>query len=96
MRHKLVVFSPIVYSAHLAENHGVGNLHETWYPIDEWVLSRADRMLVLQLDGWFESVGIKHEIEVAKQCQVLTNWAAPGEALAYYARYMGRQVEPKT
>ena len=96
MRHKLVVFSPIVYSAHLAENWGVGNLHETWYPIDDWVLSRADWMLVLQLDGWIESVGIRHEVEVARQQGVPIDWVAPGEALKTYARYETGQAEPKT
>lgn len=61
-----IVFSPIVHSHPLAE-HGLPGDWPFWERIDRAFLERADELLVLQLDGWRESVGVGREIAIATE-----------------------------
>lgn len=39
--------------------------HSFWLEHDLAILARCDKMIVLQLDGWEDSVGLKAEIDFA-------------------------------
>ena len=59
-----VPFSPVLYTAGLQE-HGV-EPEEGWYQFCLPFLKKADRLIVLMLDGWEDSVGIGLEIAFAQ------------------------------
>jgi hypothetical protein len=62
----LLVFSPIVYSAQIVRM-GAPSGYDDWMPLELRLLSACDELIVLMLDGWEESKGIKEEIEWMQQ-----------------------------
>lgn len=71
-----VVFSPVVHSHFLAE-HGLPNTWAFWRKQDETFLERADSLVVLMLPGWQESVGVRGEIEIARELGKPTVYLEP-------------------
>jgi hypothetical protein len=65
MRQGHRVFSPIAHS-HPIGVHGLLPLtdHNLWMAADRPFMDSASGCLVLMLEGWQESIGVKHEIEV--------------------------------
>jgi len=61
----LLIYSPISHSHHIATQHGLDCGWEFWKRHDEYMLSLCSRLLVLQIDGWRESVGVQAEIRFA-------------------------------
>lgn len=59
-----IVFSPIVHS-HPLVRFGLNGGWEFWEQIDREHLWRCDEVVVLMLDGWRESVGVRDEIQIA-------------------------------
>ena len=59
------VFSPVVYSYHLAEDGGLPGDWGFWQEFDEALISRCSFLWVLTLDGWRESKGVAAEIDLA-------------------------------
>jgi len=67
MKEGILVFSPIAHSHSIAEYGGLPGDFEFW---GEWsleILGRCDLMLVLELPGWEESVGLRTEEECAAE-----------------------------
>ena len=60
-----LIFSPISHSHHIATEHGLSGGWEFWQRHDEAMLKSCSRLIVLKLDGWHESVGVRAEIEFA-------------------------------
>ncbi len=60
------VFSPIAYS-HPLVAHGLPTDWSFWERHDREHLGRCDEVLVLMLDGWEESVGVREEIRIARE-----------------------------
>lgn len=60
------VFSPILHSVPQLD-FGLPNTWEFWKDIDFAHLQRCDELWVLTLPGWQQSVGVKQEIEWAKE-----------------------------
>ena len=58
-------FSPIMYTHDLSLSMNKKPC-AGWYLYDMGALNKADRMLVLKLDGWENSIGIGKEIAFAK------------------------------
>jgi nucleoside 2-deoxyribosyltransferase len=59
------IFCPISHSHSLCTLGGVDPFsHNTWLEIDERLMEAADALLVAELDGWDESVGIGYEADV--------------------------------
>jgi len=62
------VFSPIAHS-HVVATAGNMSLgddaasHAAWLKLDELMMAPARGLIVLRMNGWEESVGLKHEIE---------------------------------
>ena len=60
-----VVFSPIVYG-HPLTKHGVATEWTAWESFARKQIAIADEMLVLCVDGWEDSAGIREEIYLAE------------------------------
>jgi hypothetical protein len=66
------VFSPIVYGRDMEGQ--IGMSFEPWAKFNDTMLAACDEVHVLQLDGWEDSRGIKHELEVAKRLKKPVQW----------------------
>jgi hypothetical protein len=68
------IYSPIT-SMHYLSRHLVRD-GDFWLQHDLTILSRCDKLIVLQLDGWEQSVGLKMEIEFAKSAGIPIEYLA--------------------
>ena len=66
MRRGKIVFSPISHS-HGITQYGLPKDWQFWEACDRAHLERCDEVVVLMLDGWRESVGVKAEIGIARE-----------------------------
>lgn len=64
---RYIVFSPIVHSHGIALHGNLAGDWNTWREFDLWFITRCDKLIILKLDGWKESAGIKAEIEIAER-----------------------------
>jgi hypothetical protein len=76
MRKGRFIFSPIAHSHSLAE-FGLPGDWDFWERIDREHLWRCDRLVVLMLDGWRESVGVQAEIEIAEKLGLPVEYLPP-------------------
>ncbi len=60
------VFSPIVHSHPLVE-YDLPSTWAFWAGIDSAHLARCDELVVLMLDGWAQSVGVREELRLARE-----------------------------
>jgi hypothetical protein len=60
------VFSPISHGHSIALAGDLPTGWEYWATMDRRHLGICTRLVVLRLDGWRESVGVQHEIEIAE------------------------------
>ena len=60
------VFSPIAHSANISRFVSFSDDWEDWKWYDTWFLSRCDKLVVLKLEGWKDSVGVQAEIKIAE------------------------------
>ena len=67
MKKGLAVYSPIVATHPVAVKHDLPLGSEYWMQFDELALVKCDEIVVLTLDGWKESPGVKREIEIMQQ-----------------------------
>lgn len=78
----LRVYSPIVHTHPIAI---YGNIdpydHDVWLPFDRIMMEKADTLYVVLLDGWRESYGVAHEIDVFTEA---------GKPIWYYDPATGR------
>ena len=73
----VVPFSPVLYSAELQEN--IESLSVGWYRFGLRFLHKADRLIVLKLDGWQQSVEMEIEIAFAEAQGIEIEWDMPEE-----------------
>jgi len=64
LRRGKTVYSPIVHGHPLVE-HGVPTEWPFWEHNDRELLQRCEEVVVLMLDGWWESTGVAAEIRIA-------------------------------
>lgn len=57
-----VYFSPILYCHEMAVAYGLPTDAEFWMVFDTVMLEKADKLEVLAIDGWGDSVGVNMEI----------------------------------
>jgi len=60
-----VIYSPIVSFHTVALSHNLPTSFSFWERINLGVLQHCSNLIVLQLDGWKESVGVAGEVEFA-------------------------------
>lgn len=67
MRRGEIVYSPITACHHIAADYDLPFDATYWLKQNLEFLAHCDKLLVLQLDGWENSVGLKREIEFATE-----------------------------
>ncbi len=70
------VYSPIVNS-HVLVEHGLPTDWESWARFDRDIIRRCDSLLVLMLDGWSNSVGVRAEEGIATACGIPIGYIHP-------------------
>lgn len=63
----VVVYSPISHNHPIAVSNQLPTGWEFWNRLDEVFIHHCSSILVLQLKGWRDSVGVKAELEIAKK-----------------------------
>lgn len=61
-----VPFSPIAHWHPIAQRHKLPTDAKFWEDYNMCVLLRCDSLIILQLEGWRESVGVEMEIKFAE------------------------------
>lgn len=72
-----LVYSPIVHSHPLALQ-GLPTDWEYWREFDMAMLSRAEELVVLVIDGWWESEGVQAEIRAAEEMGIPVRYIEHG------------------
>jgi hypothetical protein len=52
--------------------------HETWLTLDEPMMAKAEGLIVCQMEGWQESVGVTYEIETFRKAGKPIVYMTPG------------------
>ena len=76
MREGLNVYSPIVHGHAIAESHDLPTDWQFWKDQCLSMLRVADRMIVLQMNGYKESVGVRAEIEFCEMAGIPVSYSA--------------------
>lgn len=77
----LHVFSPISHSHPIALAGGLPLGWGYWKEFDRKTMSICDKVVVLKLDGWKESIGVTAEIAMADALGIEVQFAIPEVAL---------------
>ena len=72
-----IAYSPVVHGHALCEVSNLDPLSPIWYAHAEAMLRMCDRVTVLRLEGWQTSVGVQHEIKLAKQLGLPVDYLDP-------------------
>ena len=79
IRAGLIVYSPIVHCHPIFKAGFVGSGdHNTWAAFDLAMITASCGVIVCALDGWKDSSGIKHEIELCERLGKPLIMMAPG------------------
>jgi hypothetical protein len=64
LRYNINAFSPIVHSYGISAHANIDPLdHKFWMRVDKPHMDKCDALVVAQLDGWDESIGVGMEIK---------------------------------
>jgi Domain of unknown function (DUF1937) len=93
LKHGNAVFAPIVHG-HPLVAHGLPTDWSFWHPVNVLHLERCESLVVLLLDGWRESAGVRREIEIAGELgkpvmYLETAGACPADTLAQFCEEAG-------
>ena len=75
------IFCPIAHS-HPIEVHGMNGAiegHDFWLKQDFAVLKHCSKMIVVMMEGWMASTGIKREMDVAKHIGIPIEYIDPSD-----------------
>src|SRR5579864_6170630 len=67
MNKGLLIFSPITHTHPIAVNCRLPGDFTFWENLDREFIVACSRMIVVKMDGWGKSKGVKAEIEFAKE-----------------------------
>jgi hypothetical protein len=67
MRQGLNIFSPISHTHPISEAGDLPKGWEFWEAFDRAYLTCCNKLIVLKLAGWQESVGVTSEIDIARE-----------------------------
>lgn len=67
MNNGYMIFSPISHCHRITKIAKLPTDFEFWKSYNREMLLRCDRIYVLQLEGWEESIGVKGEIKIAEE-----------------------------
>jgi hypothetical protein len=74
-----VVFSPIAHNHILVKMFGLPVGWEYWEKFDSVYLRMSSQLIILTLDGWMESKGIKGELKIAGELQLPLDYLSMAE-----------------
>jgi hypothetical protein len=77
MKSGIYIFSPISSWHYIANKHVLPTNFEFWKNYNFSMLSHCDALLVITLDGWKESVGVKAEMDFAKKNGIPIHYVDP-------------------
>ena len=72
-----IVHSPIVATHPIAVKHKLPLGSEYWMQFDEVILAKCDEMIILMIDGVFESPGVKKEFKINREAGKNTRLLIP-------------------
>jgi len=75
------IFSPITESYMYQTIGNTGGTFSTWKAHDFLMLSKCDKLLVLTLPGWKESIGVTAEIQYARRHKIPIEYLSVHELL---------------
>ena len=77
------VYSPIAHTHPVAIYGDIDPLdHTIWLPADRPMMDAAHGLIVLKLDGWEDSYGLKYEIRVFMDAGKPVVYIEPGESVS--------------
>lgn len=79
MKRGELVYSPITACHHIAADYELPKDANYWLRQNLAFLSRCDRLLVLQLEGWEDSEGVQREIEFATENNIPIEYISLGD-----------------
>jgi hypothetical protein len=65
----VMVFSPIAHSHPIAVTGQIAGHFEQWAALDEAMIAASNGMIVVEMEGWQESAGIKAEIDLCHKLE---------------------------
>jgi len=65
LTHDMIVFSPIVHCHQMAVRYGLPRDYDFWQKYNEAMIGASGGILVLLIDGWFDSKGVRSEVDLA-------------------------------
>lgn len=74
-----IVYSPICHWRPIALTHDFPHQYSFWQRMDRAFIKNASGVIVLMLDGWRESIGVKDEIKLAKELRLPIMYIEVGE-----------------
>ena len=92
IRAGLVVFSPVAHG-HAIALCGLPTEWEFWERHDRRFLEICDEVVVLTLDGWRESTGVRAEIQIAEQLGKPVRYLEPSGTRATTLAHVAEGVE---
>ena len=82
MRAGLYVFSPISHTHPIAQTGGLPLGWDYWEGYDREILKHCGALVVLAVDGWQQSAGVKGEVKIAEELGIGVFFATSVEACA--------------
>ena len=79
MQRGVIAFSPISHTHAMAVRHGLPETWAFWQASCHAFLSASERVIVLMLDGWRESIGVQAEIRIAESMGLELAYDSPSE-----------------
>lgn len=76
---RIWTYSPIVHCHHLAVDGGMPTEAKFWEAYDFAMIRASDRLVVLTLPKWEESVGLEGEIKCAKVNSIPIEYLPPSQ-----------------
>lgn len=77
MKQGLVVFSPISQTHPIAEQVGLPLGWDYWEQFDTAFIEKSEQLIVLRLDGWANSLGVRSEIALAIKLGIPVTYMEP-------------------
>lgn len=75
------IYAPISSCHHVAKKYGMPRNWEFWEALDREFIKVCKRIVVIQLEGWETSTGVKAELKLAEQYGVEIEFLDPYEYL---------------
>lgn len=69
MREGIVVFCPLIHNYHILK-YGLPIGWDYWEKFNKELLQKCDRLYVLKLEDWENSVGIQAEVSIARKFNI--------------------------